>query len=141
MRSHVSKTLAVLSLALLVAAGSTACSEGSVDSVPDAQATSPSAADSSAQTPVSDLVVIDVRSPQEFAEGHVQGALNLDLNSGEFQAAMDGLDPDANYALYCRSGNRSGQAAAMLAGAGFTSVQDLGPLQDAADALGLPVTQ
>lgn len=54
---------------------------------------------------------------------------------------MDGLDPDANYALYCRSGNRSGQAAAMLASAGFTSVQDLGPLQDAADALGLPVTQ
>ena len=67
--------------------------------------------------------------------------MNLDLNSGEFQNAIDGLDPDASYALYCRSGNRSGQAAAMLASAGFTSVQDLGPLESAADSLDLPITQ
>jgi rhodanese-related sulfurtransferase len=85
-------------------------------------------------------VIIDVRTPEEFAAGHLPGARNLDLNSGEFAAALAGLDAGATYLLYCRSGNRSGTAAQMMRQAGFTDVTNLGSVQEAADALGTVIT-
>lgn len=85
-------------------------------------------------------VILDVRTPEEFAAGHVQGAVNLDLNGGAFGHAMSTLDRDVSYVLYCRSGNRSGVAAGMLQQAGFTDVQNLGSVQEAADALGTVIT-
>ena len=85
-------------------------------------------------------IVIDVRTAEEFAQGHVPGARNLDLNCGDFAAALAGLDPDATYLLYCRSGNRSGTAAQMMRQAGFTDVTNLGSVQEAADALGTVIT-
>ena len=85
-------------------------------------------------------IVIDVRTAEEFAQGHVQGARNLDLNCGDFAAALAGLDPGVTYLLYCRSGNRSGTAAQMMRQAGFTDVTNLGSVQEAADALGTVIT-
>ena len=85
-------------------------------------------------------IVIDVRTAEEFAQGHVHGARNLDLNCGDFAAALASLDPDATYLLYCRSGNRSGTAAQMMRQAGFTDVTNLGTVQEAADALGTVIT-
>lgn len=145
MRNKTPRALAALSLTAFFVFGVAACSDTSSEALPEAHA-STQQADSGASedleaVPVSDVTIIDVRSPEEFAEGHVAGALNLDFNSGEFAEAITGLDPDATYALYCRSGNRSGQAAALLAGAGFTSVADLGPLKQASDSLGLPITK
>jgi rhodanese-related sulfurtransferase len=94
-------------------------------------------------TPVMSLtpasIVIDVRSASEFAEGHVQGAVNLDINNGSFQAKLSSLDKSVGYALYCRSGNRSAMAAELMATAGFTEVRDLGALETAAQSLGLPI--
>jgi rhodanese-related sulfurtransferase len=94
-------------------------------------------------TPVMSLtpapIVIDVRSAAEFAEGHVQGAINLDINNGSFQAKLPSLDNSAGYALYCRSGSRSAMAAELMATAGFTEVRDLGALESAAQSLGLPI--
>lgn len=84
-------------------------------------------------------VIIDVRTPEEFAEGHVQGALNHDLLGGGFQAVLPQLDKNVAYKLYCRSGNRSGQAMALMQQAGFTKVENLGSLQEAADALDTPI--
>ena len=84
-------------------------------------------------------VIIDVRTPEEFAEGHVQGALNHDLLGGGFQAVLPQLDKNATYKLYCRSGNRSGQAMALMQQAGFTKVENLGSLQEASDALDTPI--
>lgn len=86
-----------------------------------------------------DTVVLDVRTAEEYAAGHLDGAQLLDLNGGAFAAALPGLDPDAAYLVYCRSGNRSGQAVALMQRAGFTDVTDLGPLARAADATGLAV--
>ena len=83
--------------------------------------------------------VIDVRTPEEFAEGHLDGAVNLDVQSGRFDAELAALDPDGEYFVYCRSGNRSAAAAATMAEAGFTDVTDLGGLQDAADATGIEI--
>lgn len=88
-------------------------------------------------TPAS--IVIDVRSASEFAEGHVQGAVNLDINNGSFQAKLSSLDKSVGYALYCRSGSRSAMAAELMATAGFTEVRDLGALETAAQSLGLPI--
>jgi len=61
-----------------------------------------------------DDVVIDVRTPEEFAQGHLEGAINLDLMASDFHEKVARLDPNRTYYLYCRSGNRSGQAARLL---------------------------
>ena len=84
-------------------------------------------------------VLVDVRTPQEYAEGHLDGAQLLDLTGGELAASLPELNPDAEYYVYCRSGSRSSQAAAMMEEAGFTDVTDLGSIEQAAEATGLPI--
>jgi rhodanese-related sulfurtransferase len=88
-----------------------------------------------------DTVILDVRTAPEFAEGHLEGARLIDFNAGELTAAIPELDADAAYVVYCRSGNRSAKAAAQLTQAGFTNVTDLGSLDDAATATGLPIVR
>lgn len=83
--------------------------------------------------------VIDVRTAVEFAEGHIQGARNLDIQNGDFEKALSTLDKDASYNVYCRSGNRSATATEMMRNAGFTNVVDLGAVEDAAKTLALPI--
>ena len=73
----------------------------------------------------SDVVVVDVRTPEEFAEGHLDGAVNIDVNSPTFASEVSELDPSGTYAVYCRSGNRSATAVAAMADAGFVSLYDL----------------
>lgn len=85
-----------------------------------------------------DLVVVDVRTPEEFAEGHLAGAELLDIYDPAFRDGVDGLDRDAAYLVYCRSGNRSGQAVALMEELGFTEVYDAGAL-DALAAAGAAV--
>jgi rhodanese-related sulfurtransferase len=83
--------------------------------------------------------VIDVRTASEFASGYVQGARNLDIQNGDFEKALETLDKDATYNVYCRSGNRSAAAVEMMRNAGFTNVVDLGATEEAAKALSLPI--
>lgn len=71
-------------------------------------------------------VILDVRTPAEFAEGHLPGATNLDVQSPEFAAQVAQLDPSAPYAVYCRSGNRSQVALQMMAQGGVTNAYHLG---------------
>jgi phage shock protein E len=71
------------------------------------------------------IVVLDVRTPAEFAEGHLPNAINVDFESGSFEEELAGLDKSATYAVYCRSGNRSGQATAVMSKAGFENMYDL----------------
>ena len=71
------------------------------------------------------VTVIDVRTPAEFASGHLQGAVNIDIESADFATRIAALDEDGTYAVYCRSGRRSSIAADALLGAGFAHVQDL----------------
>lgn len=72
-----------------------------------------------------DVVVLDVRTPTEFAEGHLKNAINIDFQSASFEADISDFDKDTAYAVYCRSGNRSGHAAKVMAGLGFTELYDL----------------
>ena len=71
------------------------------------------------------FVVLDVRTPEEHAEGHIQGTdFNIDVLSEEFTAeALAVLPKDRGVALYCRSGNRSKRAAQILAENGYTVVE------------------
>ena len=69
--------------------------------------------------------VVDVRTPAEFAQGHLPGAVNIDVSSPDFTQQLTALDPAAPYAVYCRSGNRSAAALAQMAAAGFTAAYHL----------------
>ena len=75
------------------------------------------------QTP--GTVVIDVRTAAEYAAGHIASAQNIDVDSGNFAQQIAGLDKAANYALYCHSGRRSGNALTIMKDAGFSHVVDL----------------
>ena len=86
--------------------------------------------------------VIDVRTPGETASGFLEGALLFDIQGAEFNTQLETLDKAANYVVYCRSGNRAGQAIDYMKGAGFTgTLTNAGSLADAATATGLKVIQ
>jgi rhodanese-related sulfurtransferase len=85
------------------------------------------------------VVTLDVRTPGEFAEGHIEGAQLIDFQSGNFENEISSLDKNATYAVYCRSGNRSGQAVKVMHDAGFHNVYNLnGGVIDWANS-GLPL--
>lgn len=85
--------------------------------------------------------LLDVRTPAEFATGHLPGAVNVDVSSRDFLARLDQLDRAGTYAVYCHSGNRSAAALQIMTQAGFTSAFDLrGGLQAWQDAGGHVVT-
>lgn len=69
-----------------------------------------------------DVTILDVRTPQEFAEGHIAGAVNIDVSSPDFAQQVSELDPEGTYAVYCRSGNRSRTAMAAMQDAGLSDV-------------------
>lgn len=71
------------------------------------------------------LVILDVRTQEEFDEAHIDGAIMIDFYRDDFRAELAKLDPDVPYVLYCRSGNRSGQASAIMSDLEFTSVEDV----------------
>ena len=83
-------------------------------------------------------VVIDVRTPAEFADGHVAGARNIDVEAGDFAARISSLDKTASYLVYCRTGRRSAIAADEMAGAGFADIVDGGGIADLV-AAGAPI--
>ena len=81
--------------------------------------------------------VIDVRTPTEFAAGHIAGATNIDVEAADFGAKIAALDPKAAYLVYCHSGRRSAIAAKTMVDAGFRDIADGGAL-DALIAAGAP---
>jgi len=84
-------------------------------------------------------VVVDVRTPAEFAAGHVDGAINIDVESPDFGTQIAALPTDTTYAVYCRSGRRSTLATDQMAGAGFTSLVNLNGGIGDLQAAGAPI--
>jgi len=84
-------------------------------------------------------IIIDVRATDEFAAGHLEGAVNYNVEDGTLEQALPSLDPNANYVVYCRSGRRSAVAVDLMKEKGFTQIADLGSLEDAADATGFAI--
>ncbi|WP_205500760.1 rhodanese-like domain-containing protein [Rufibacter psychrotolerans] len=82
-------------------------------------------------------ILVDVRTPEEFAQGHLKKARNLDYRGGVFAQQLESLDKSKTYYLYCASGNRSGKALQLMKEAGFEHVYNIGGFT-ALQAAGLP---
>lgn len=102
-------------------------------------ACTPSAAQEPAVTVTKDTILLDVRTAEEFAAGHLDGAIQIDFNAGDIARAIPDLDPNAEYLVYCRSGNRSGQAIEHMRREGFTNLTNLGSLEQASEATGIGI--
>jgi rhodanese-related sulfurtransferase len=70
-------------------------------------------------------VLLDVRTPPEYAEGHLAGSRNIDLYGASFQDQIAGLDKERPTFVYCRSGSRSAHVAGAMRQMGFASVYNL----------------
>lgn len=86
-----------------------------------------------------DLVVLDVRTPEEYAEGHLDGAVLVDFYEPDFADQLSRLDLGVPYLVYCQSGNRSGQTLTMMQQLDFASAVDINGGIVAWQASGLPV--
>ena len=116
----------LLALLTLTAVLAVACGDSSDDaSLPGIRVVDPDTGAATIADPPDDLVILDVRTPDEFAEGHIDGAIMIDFYEADFSARLAELDPDVPYLIYCRSGNRSGQTRALLEDLGFTDVADV----------------
>jgi len=84
-----------------------------------------------------EVLLIDVRTPEEYKEGHLKYATNIDYKNKQFKDETAKLDKNKTVYLYCRSGNRSGKSAEILRTQGFKSVYNIGGLEYL-KKLGLP---
>jgi rhodanese-related sulfurtransferase len=69
-----------------------------------------------------DFVILDVRTHEEFSEGHIENAVNIDFYNDAFPDELDTLDKDTTYLIYCRSGSRSGRTRNIMKKLGFKNV-------------------
>ncbi|MFZ1808892.1 MAG: rhodanese-like domain-containing protein [Cyclobacteriaceae bacterium] len=69
--------------------------------------------------------ILDVRTPEEFMDGYIEGADNVDFRASDFQTKVSALDKNATYFVYCASGGRSRDAADLMKEMGFKNVYDL----------------
>ena len=73
----------------------------------------------------SNIAILDVRTAKEFADGHVAGAVNIDVNQTDFAQKIDQLDRSKAYIVYCRSGRRSSKAVGIMATKGFKNLYNV----------------
>lgn len=71
------------------------------------------------------FVVLDVRTPEEYHAGHLEGAAMIDYRGESFEATLDALDKDNTYLIYCRTAHRTGECMAILEEHGFTKVYNM----------------
>jgi rhodanese-related sulfurtransferase len=129
-----SRALAAVALSATLLLG--ACSSGGEATGATTDVTVAEAVDVVAQDGMN---ILDVRTPAEFAAGHLEGAVNIDVQSTSFDSQVAALAKDEEWFVYCRSGNRSGVATDRMAELGFTRMYDLqGGINDWA-AAGQPV--
>lgn len=116
---HRSRLLGVVSL-LLIALALTGCTSatGSLTLVDAGRA-------ETLMQSEADLVVLDIRTPEEVADGILPGAMAIDFYSNSFRDQLSELDRGVPYLVYCRSGNRSADAVTVMTDLGFTEIYEL----------------
>jgi rhodanese-related sulfurtransferase len=86
-----------------------------------------------------EVILLDIRTPEEYRAGHIQGAINIDYYSPVFYKQISELDPEKKYVIYCRTGSRTGAAISIFNNLGFNSVQDIAGGITAWRNVGLPI--
>ena len=83
------------------------------------------------------LVILDVRTREEYLSGNIPNAINIDVLSQDFKSKLDTLDKNKEYLIYCRSGNRSSIASSIMSTNGFINIYNLENIgyQDFANAM------
>ena len=122
MSSKFDKEIKRVPLALLIAGVTvllTACGSGGT------KVTNLNVSDFGSKIKDPSVVILDVRTPAEFQEGHIQSAINIDFEASNFESEVNKLDKSNSYAVYCRSGRRSGLATEIMVKSGFKSVFNL----------------
>lgn len=123
------KKLIYLPLILLCFVACQSSSQNSVDGNDSTQTVSVqplSQADLASKTSEANVVLVDVRTPQEVADGYIPGAtVFMDFYADDFQSKIKTLDKSKTYVMYCRSGGRSGKAAQFMVENGFNAVYNL----------------
>jgi len=89
--------------------------------------------------PKTATAIIDVRTALEYSEGHLQGAINIDVEQPSFASEVSSLDKMGSYILYCHSGHRAGIALDEMTQMGFKHLENAGGIDQAAQSTGLPV--
>ena len=77
------------------------------------------------KTSNSPYTIIDVRTPDEYADGHIDQALNIDVKSDQFADEVKKLNPSKKYILYCRSGKRSSKAYGIMTDLNFENLYNM----------------
>lgn len=95
--------------------------------------------EAAAKDPAKAITVLDVRTPEEFAAGHLKGAKNVDFNEGDFEKQLSTLDRNKTYLVHCAAGGRSTRSLKLLEKLGFKSVIHLDEGYKGWTAAGLPV--
>ena len=88
-----------------------------------------------------DFIVIDVRTPEEYAGGYIDAAINIDYYAPDFSAQLEALDKDKTYLIYCRTGRRSADARDIMAELGFREVYNMSGGIVEWEEQGLPVVR
>lgn len=88
-----------------------------------------------------EIILLDVRTPEEFAAGHLEGARNIDFQAADFNQQLQDLDPDLKYMVYCAIGGRSGKSAKLMQEKGFKRVYNVSEGFSELSNLGLPVAK
>ena len=118
-RKHVA--LLAAGLALLLPAGCSTTADASLDAL--------------------HATVIDVRTASEYASGHLQGAVDVDVQAADFATKIATYPKSSEYIVYCRSGARAGNAVTQMKAMGFTDVTNAGGIDAASKATGLPIVK
>jgi rhodanese-related sulfurtransferase len=120
--------------AVILTGGISGCSTDSSASATNAESVAVAGSTTAVRMGVADfetvlatpgVQIIDVRTPAEFAEGHIRGARNIPVQDANFSEQIAGLDPAGEYAVYCRSGNRSQPAVAAMQRTGISTIYEL----------------
>lgn len=91
------------------------------------------------KNPPAGLIVMDVRTPEEFAAGHLNNARNVDFFGPSFERTLLPMDRQSPYLIYCRNGTRSEKAAEIMKSMGFTDVRHVTGGIGALEAAGIPI--
>lgn len=83
--------------------------------------------------------LVDVRTPEEYADGHLKGSVNININSADFEQQISKLNKEVPVFVYCRSGARSARAAGKMESMGFKKVYNMDGGITAWGSAGMPV--